>query len=41
MIDLEKAKDNELEKLGLELRNTTSEIKNMGPEINLGWIVGK
>ena len=41
LIDLEKAKDNELEKLGLELRNTTSEIKNMGPEINLGWIVGK
>ena len=41
LMTLEEAKNLELEKLGLELRNTTSELKNMGPEINLGWSVVK
>ena len=37
----EENKDQELEKIGVELRDISAKLNSMGPEINLGWTVAK
>ena len=34
-------KDQELEKIGAELRDVSAKLNSMGPEINLGWTVAQ
>ena len=39
--DEELKKDQELEKIGTNLRDVTKRLNSMGPEINLGWTLAK